>query len=37
VFEVELVGIAPKPEAKPDAKAEPKAADPAPAGTPGKP
>lgn len=30
VFEVELVGIAPKPEAKPDAKAEPKA-DPAPA------
>lgn len=37
VFEVELVGIAPKPEAKPDAKAEPKAADPASAGTPGKP
>jgi FKBP-type peptidyl-prolyl cis-trans isomerase len=37
VFEVELVGIAPKPEARPDAKAEPKAADPAPAGTPGKP
>jgi FKBP-type peptidyl-prolyl cis-trans isomerase len=30
VFEVELVGIAPKTEAKPDAKAEPKA-DPAPA------
>jgi len=30
VFEVELVGIAPKPETKPDAKAEPKA-DPAPA------
>src|SRR5271165_3174379 len=37
VFEVELVGIAPKPEAKPDAKAEPKAADPAPVGTSGKP
>jgi FKBP-type peptidyl-prolyl cis-trans isomerase len=30
VFEVELVGIAPKPEAKPDAQAAPKA-DPAPA------
>jgi FKBP-type peptidyl-prolyl cis-trans isomerase FklB len=37
VFEVELVGIASKPEGKPDAKAEPKAADPAPAGAPGKP